>query len=60
MLDDFPLATVQTLAGIVIAVAAYINHDISVAMALLAVGGNTAGAGLVGHARNGAGRGVRR
>lgn len=58
-LDNVPVATLQTIAGIVLAVIAYVSKDISIFQAFVAVGANTAGAGLVGHARNGAGRGVK-
>lgn len=60
MLDDVPIATIQVLAGIVLAVLAYINNDLTVFQAFVAVGANGVGAGVLGHARNGAGRGVRR
>lgn len=58
-LDKVPVATLQTIAGIALAVIAYVSKDISIFQAFVAVGANTAGAGLVGHARNGAGRGVK-
>jgi hypothetical protein len=59
-LDEIPVATLQTVAGIVLAVIAYISKDLSIFQAFAAVGINTAGAGVVGVARNGAGRGVKR
>lgn len=59
-LDDIPLATFQAVAGFVLAIVAYVNGDLSVLQAFAAVGANTAGAGVLGHARNGAGRGTRR
>jgi len=58
-LDNVPVATLQTVAGIVLAIIAYVSKDISIFQAFVAVGANTAGAGLIGHARNGAGRGVK-
>lgn len=60
MLDDIPIATIQAVAGIVLAVIAYLNNDLTIYQAFVAVGANTAGAGVLGHARNGAGRGVKR
>jgi hypothetical protein len=59
-LDDIPVATLQTLAGIVLAIIAYISKDLTIFQAFAAVGINTAGAGVVGVARNGSGRGVKR
>lgn len=58
-LDHVPLASIQAVAGYVIVLIAYLNGDLGVEAALLALGANTAGAGVLGHARNGAGRGVR-
>lgn len=59
-LDDVPLATIQALAGIVLAIIGYVSNDLSIFQAFAAVGINTAGAGAIGVARNQAGRGVRR
>lgn len=59
LLNDLPLATLQTLVGIGLAVLAYINNDLTIFQAFVAVGANTAGAGAIGHARTGAGRGLR-
>ena len=59
-LDDVPMATIQALAGIVLAVIAYVSNDISIFQAFVAVGANTAGAGAIGVARNQAGRGIKR
>lgn len=58
-LDKVPVATLQTIAGIVLAIVAYISKDIGIFEAFVAVGANTAGAGVLGQARNGAGRGVK-
>jgi len=58
-LDKIPVATWQAIAGYVLVIIAYASHDIGVLQAFLAVGVNTAGAGILGHARNDAGRGVR-
>lgn len=59
MLDHVPIATLQAIAGIVLAVIAYLNNDLTIFQAFIAVGANTAGAGALGHARNGAGRGIK-
>lgn len=59
-LDDIPIATLQTIAGLILAIIAYLNNDFSIFEAFVAVGANTAGAGALGVARNGAGRGVKR
>lgn len=59
-LDDMPMATLQALAGIVLAIIAYISKDLTIFQAFAAVGINTAGAGAIGVARNQAGRGVRK
>jgi len=59
-LDDIPVATLQTIAGIILAIIAYVSNDLSIFQAFAAVGINTAGAGAIGVARNQAGRGVRR
>jgi hypothetical protein len=58
-LDKIPAATVTHIGGIVIALIAYLNHDLSVFQALAAVGIVGIGAGQLGVARNGAGRGVK-
>lgn len=60
MLDDFPVATVGFIAGVIVTVIAYINGDLTVFEALAAFGFSGVGAGAIGHARNGAGRGVKR
>lgn len=59
-LNDLPLATLTFLAGIVIVVVACIRNDISVEEGLKLIGYVGVGAGVVGHARNGAGRGMRK
>lgn len=58
-LDKLPLATIQAVVGYVVVLIAYLNGDLDVEAALVALGANTAGAGVLGHARNGAGRGVK-
>lgn len=60
ILDDIPLATIQTVTGFGLAILAYLNGDLTIFQAFVAVGANTAGAGVVGVARNQAGRGVKR
>ena len=59
MLDKLPLATITFLAGTVVIVIAYINKDLTVLEAFAALGLTGAGSGAIGHARNGAGRGLR-
>lgn len=59
-LNDLPLATLISLAGIVGAVIALINGSLDYEQFMLAIGATTAGAGVLGHARNGAGRGLRK
>ena len=59
-LDDLPMATLISIAAIVLVVIGYINDDIGLQDALLALGGLIGGAGVLGVARNQAGRGVRR
>lgn len=59
-LDHLPLATIMTLGGGVVALIAYLNGDLGAAEALAVWGVVGVGAGQVGVARNGAGRGVKR
>lgn len=59
-LDDLPMATLVSIASIVIIVIAYVSNDLSVGDALLALGASLGGAGVLGHARNGANRGMRK
>lgn len=59
-LDDIPMASVLALASVVIIIIAYVSNDIDVDTALYMLGASLAGAGVLGHARNGAGRGVRK
>jgi hypothetical protein len=58
-LDKLPLATITFLAGTAIIVIAYISNDLSVKGALEALGYVGVGTGVLGVARNGAGRGLR-
>jgi hypothetical protein len=59
MLDNVPLATPAWLASAVIIVIAYLSNDLTAFQALAAFGVTGLGAGALGHARNGAGRGLR-
>lgn len=59
MLDSIPMATLLSVAAVVVVVIAYVSNDISVDQALIALGVATGGAGILGHARNGAGRGLK-
>lgn len=59
MLDNTPLATPTFIAGIILALVAYLNHDVSAFQALVAGGIAGLGSGAIGHARNGSGRGIR-
>lgn len=60
VLDDVPMASVSFVAGVVLATIGYLNGDLSVFQALAAAGIVAGGGGALGHARNGAGRGMRR
>ncbi len=59
-LDNLPLGTIITLAGIVGGIIALANGSIDFQEFLLAIGVNSAGAGLIGQARNAAGKGIRK
>ncbi len=59
-LDRLPLGTILTVAGIVSAVVGYINGTISYDQMLVGIGAVSGGAGVIGHARNAAGRGLKR
>lgn len=58
--DNLPLATLTAVGGGVVALVGYLNGDLTVFQALAAWGVTSAGGGVVGHARNGAGRGVKK
>lgn len=60
MLDDLPLASVIAIAAIVGGVIALIDGSIDFEQFLVGIGATTAGAGVLGEARNRAGKGVRR
>lgn len=60
MLDDLPMATLIAIAGIALAIIGYISNDLTIFEAMAAAGITSGGAGAIGHARNGAGRGLRK
>lgn len=60
VLGDLPIATISQVGGGIVALIAYLNGDLSVAEALAAWGIVGIGAGQLGVARNGSGRGVRK
>lgn len=60
MLDDLPIATLISIASIILAVIAYVSGDLSIEEAFLAVGAATGGSGVLGVARAQSGKGVRR
>lgn len=57
---DLPHATLLSYIGIVVAVVGYLNGTLTLEAAFALASGGTAAAGLLGHARNGAGRGVKK
>ncbi len=60
MLDDLPIATLIAIAAIVGGIIALAGGDITFEQFLVGIGATTAGAGVLGEARNRAGKGVRR
>ena len=60
ILDNLPLASIVSIVSIVLAVIAYVNGDLSIEEAFLAVGAVTGGSGVLGVARAQSGKGVRR
>ncbi len=58
-LDDLPLATLVSLASIVIVVIAYLTDDLNIQDALVALGAVLGGTGVVGLARAQSGKGTR-
>ncbi len=58
-LDDLPLATLVSIASIVIVVIAYISNELNVQDALVALGAVLGGTGVVGLARAQSGKGTR-
>jgi hypothetical protein len=59
-LDDVPMATLTFIAGLVLTVIAYVSDDLTVLEAFGALGLTGGASAGIGHARNGAGRGVRK
>ncbi len=59
-LDNVPLATIITIAGIIGAVIALINNSITFEQFMLSIGAVTAGSGVVGVARAQSGKGIRK
>jgi hypothetical protein len=60
MLDNVPVATLLTIAAIVGGIIALISGDINYPELLIGIGATTAGSGVLGEARNRAGKGLRR
>jgi hypothetical protein len=60
VLDNLPLATITHVGGGAVALIAYLNGDLSVFQALAVFGIVGVGAGQLGVARNGAGRGLKK
>jgi hypothetical protein len=58
ILDEVPMATLTTIAGIICIVVSLITGALTIDQALLALGGVAGGSGVLGLARNGAGRGL--
>ncbi len=58
-LDDLPLATLVSIASIVIVVIAYVSNELNVQDALVALGAVLGGTGVVGLARAQSGKGTR-
>lgn len=59
VLDRLPLATLLSIAALVVIVVAYIRNDLSLEEALLYLGVTTGGAGVLGVARAQSGKGTR-
>jgi hypothetical protein len=58
-LDALPLGTVLTIVAVVVAVVGYLDGSLTLFEALAAAGIGGGGAGAIGIARNGAGRGLK-
>lgn len=58
-LDNLPLASIISLAAVVIVVVAYISNDLTVDQALKALGYSVGGVGVLGIARAASNKGVR-
>jgi hypothetical protein len=59
-LDDAPIATLISIASIIVIVVAYFSDDIGLQDALIALGALLGGSGVLGVARAQSGKGVRR
>jgi len=59
-LDNLPLASIIAIVSIALAVVAYLNGDLSIQDAFLAVGAVNGGAGILGIARAQSGKGLAR
>lgn len=57
-LDEFSLATVQTIVGWILIIIAYANGSVDILEAFAALGINQVSAAAVGEVRNRAGKGV--
>lgn len=57
---DLPHATLLTYAAIVLSVIGYLQGTLTLEQAFVASGIGTAGAGVLGVARNGSGRGLKK
>lgn len=58
-LDNAPVGTLIALGAVVGGIVALINGDITFQELLIGLGASSAGAGVIGEARNRAGKGVR-
>lgn len=58
LLNDLPLATIIAVVGIIGALIALINGSIDFEQFMLSIGAVSGGAGVLGHARNGASHGI--
>jgi hypothetical protein len=58
-LDNIPVASITFIVGTALAVVAYVSNDLSIQDTFAAIGYVGGGSGIIGLARNGAGRGVR-
>lgn len=59
VLDNLPIATLVTLAGIVGAIIALINNSIDFDQFMVSIGALAGGAGVLGYARAQSGKGTR-
>lgn len=58
-LDNLPMASIITIAGIIGAIVALVNNSIDFETFMISIGAVTAGSGVVGVARAQSGKGVR-